>query len=711
MNNPFQNDVKVLVGTQKIFVDSAGQVTLVNAGPVGPRGLPGETNNSDFADFVYQLGFEDITTLGGTYNVDGTITHTFLGFVPNLLEGVELRVLFRKSPNSDFDGGYTYTTAIAPALNNWVFQPYDQPFELLNTGKVISVNYDFSEDDSLLGILRFFGDSWDIRKVMFQRLDAGIDLQVDVRETAQEWLRNDWEERTAPLMVTNQTVEVMDGSYDATWAITRATPRGTLPHTPAGLDLQWFGKVLRPYTKVEIESVNRVGIANEPYEIMYQRFYELLTLPRPSIRNDWFEWARFLSNLGSSSLGRASYFYETTIIGGVAEEPLNAVKDTGVEVGQPERARMTHDTENARLQFYNWMPYNNDDPTLVKCLRGNWWKPVFEIVNPAFASMANPETETVPANPDANFNEGDPEVIVPWRVGIQARLEIAEFFVYEFGETDPEAALLAIDETCLTMAGVGATTFVDSTTLNTVSTVTATTIPGPAAKYVEKTSPKLLPDPASLPTGKILRVVEGEWVVGDEATSAVLENPTPRLHGETQRDWEIPGVIPQTASAAVQTVNRPDFQLMRLEKPKRYNRIGIEVTALGTAGAVVRCAVFLADEFWQAVGLPLIDSGNLATDAGLLPLQVGLDIDVTLPAANLVGICISGIAQTTIRTYNAIPPAVSIVSGASPYRQYDTLVTYPNIISFGWPDPPPKWDRALVGTPAQGYYFKLREAP
>ena len=49
MSEPFENEVKVVVGTQKILVDPVGRVTIVNAGPVGPSGVTGSSlgNNSN----------------------------------------------------------------------------------------------------------------------------------------------------------------------------------------------------------------------------------------------------------------------------------------------------------------------------------------------------------------------------------------------------------------------------------------------------------------------------------------------------------------------------------------------------------------------------------------------------------------------------------------------------------------------------------------
>lgn len=343
--------------------------------------------------------------------------------------------------------------------------------------------------------------------------------QADLRTTSQEYLRDEWEKRTAPIMVTNPTAELMDGTYDATWEITRATSRGTLPHTPNGVDIQWFGKVLRPYTQAELDAAGVGGLtAGDPPDSMYQAFYELMTLVRPSITNDWFEWARFMSNLVSPGKGRASYFWEGTIIGGLSEHSNNAVADSGQEVGQPERNRITVSTATATLTLWNWVPYYNGDPSLNQCPRGLWWKPYFSQTHPAWASMANPETETVPPDPAGGFVEGQPEVIQPWRVGIQARLEIGELFFYHFGETTP---LLHIDDTVLENAGVGVTSFVDGTGVTTVSTVTAYTAPGPGVQASTVNPLLLLPTPVGEPDGKIVKVVNELWVPGD------LEKPFP----------------------------------------------------------------------------------------------------------------------------------------------------------------------------------------
>lgn len=451
----------------------------------------------EYADFTYTIGFSgDGTLMGSTYNGDGTVTVPALANFP-IEADLTLKLLFRGSPDSSFDGGYTYDYTYDPddlGLNDWICTPYDQPFSDENIARIVSIGFDITANDSVLGLITFNGSDWSIRAASwdghthtgyspvghnhdgsYSALNhghAGV-YSPDVRETAQEYLRAEWDARTAPLLVTNPTPTVTNGGRTATWEITRATGRGTIPHTPGGLDIQWFGKVKRPWTDNEaLDSGNTYSVWP------YQCFYEILTLQRPSINNDWFEWARYMTDDNQpNGLGRATYFYENTPIGSPAEDPNNAVFDTGVEVGQPERARMTLDTATSTLTFWNWMPYDNSDPTLERCPRGFWWKPVFSDTNASWASMADPETELVPADHIEGLVEGDPETIVPWVIGIQGTMEIAELFMYEYGESTP---LLVIDDACLTAAGVGSKSFVDSTTANTISTTDAYTIPGPA---------------------------------------------------------------------------------------------------------------------------------------------------------------------------------------------------------------------------------------
>lgn len=107
--------------------------------------------------FRYTLAFGDITGMGGTYNVDGTVTHSVLAFF-GLTNSTTLKILLRDSPDSGYDRGYIYTTTAAPEDNTWILEPFDQPFDTLHIGKVITINYDFLEDTPILGNIYFDGN-------------------------------------------------------------------------------------------------------------------------------------------------------------------------------------------------------------------------------------------------------------------------------------------------------------------------------------------------------------------------------------------------------------------------------------------------------------------------------------------------------------------------------------------------------------------------
>jgi hypothetical protein len=681
MTEPFENEVKVIVGTQRIVVDPAGRVTIVNAGPVGPRGVPGsggtgggtgdhgeldglddddhqqyfnEARGDDrysllghthpeYAQFTYGLGLAgDGTLVGGTYNIDGTVTMPILSVV-GLPVSTDFTILFYESPDSAYDKGYIYTTSAVPEDNTWVLTPYDDPFSFQSIGKIISINFDFAANDSIVGQIYYDGAfkinalAWgdhthppdpdgDWAAAIHTHPVSVIDgAQADLRVAAQEYLRDEWEKRTAPIMVTNPTAELMNGNYDSTWAITRATTRGTLPHTPNGVDIQWFGKVRRPYTQAELNAAGHGYLtAGDPPDGMYQSFYELMTLVRPSIMNDWFEWARFMGDILSPAKGKASYFWEGTPIGAPKEDPNNSVADSGQEVGQPERSRITVDCSSSTLTFWYWVPYYNGDPTLQQCPRGLWWKPFFSQTHSAWASMADPESETVPAIHEDGFTEGDPEVIQPWRVGIQARLEIGELFFYRWADTTP---LLHIDAAVLEDAGVGVTTFLDGTGVTTVSTVTAYTAPGPAARFVPVDSPKLLPDPTSEPDNKWVKTTGGGYVLVDAPSSAgsAVSIDASGFNGNLE-------TTDDTAQKVAQKFDDVNFNLGILQPkrgagyyhslpfPNAHTTVTIASNAANSALAMLLTPMFVREDTpYDRIG---VYCSTAATDAGAV-LEMG----------------------------------------------------------------------------------------
>ncbi len=274
--------------------------------------------------------------------------------------------------------------------------------------------------------------------------------QVDVRRLSREQLRAEWDQSTALVAVSHPTAASMDPTYDATWEISNGTSRGTIPHTPDGIDIQATFQLLAPYSDAEL-----VAAGNPGQVWPHQTFRELLTLVRPSTSDDWFEWARLHpdATFGGLTAGEPAWFWESTQTGGAAEEP-GVFADVGTDVGQPERARLTLDTSTATVTMWEWVPFDPGTPG-VELSGGRWWVPVHSVTDAArFASMADPEVDE-PANP-----------VEPWRLGIQNRAMFADLRVTEFGS---ETVLAGFGPTELAAAGAGATSFVDAAG-NTMST-------------------------------------------------------------------------------------------------------------------------------------------------------------------------------------------------------------------------------------------------
>ena len=88
MNEPFENEIKVLVGTQEIHVDETGRVTVVHAGPVGPQGVDGNSNIADnprLPQFGRFVGFTDAVDETATVIYVATPTPEMTGGSPDLI--------------------------------------------------------------------------------------------------------------------------------------------------------------------------------------------------------------------------------------------------------------------------------------------------------------------------------------------------------------------------------------------------------------------------------------------------------------------------------------------------------------------------------------------------------------------------------------------------------------------------------------------------
>ena len=361
------------------------------------------------------------------------------------------------------------------------------------------------------------GTAWVAKDIGFTATVATVAAELALLDGARvasaELARSEWDQITHPLLVTNPTPAAMDlaAGVAGAWQITTGDARGTFRHTPAGLDLELFAEILPPFGDDQLDpSLAWPSLS----------FAELLTLVRPSIANDWWEAAAWGTPGNMALLGRWVWFVENTRIGGTIEDPHTAVADDGRAFGGPRRIRISQqcasdpDAPDAvgTVTFYDWVTHDTGEPGVVQSPTGRWWRPFFSDTHAAWASIADPEAELVPANPAEGFTEGDPEVIVPWYVGIRARMRVAELFIHEFGDN---TALVALDEAALTAAGVGVTE-VECSAGTTLTTVAGTTVAGPAVPAGTPTVDVV----SNVATGRLLGRTSADTGDSEELTPA-----------------------------------------------------------------------------------------------------------------------------------------------------------------------------------------------
>jgi len=460
-------------------------------------------------------------------------------------------------------------------------------------------------------------------------------------------VRAEWDEITHPLLATNQTAAVMNanGGVDGAWSITTDDSRGTFAHTPAGLDVEFFANVLPPYEDSQLD----VGMAWP-----VQSFAEWLTLTRPSIENDWWEFAAYGTDDSDQFDGRWVWFTESTPVGALAEDPNTARASDGRPFGGPVRIRVTQDCASSTLTFWEWLTHDNGEPGVEQSPSGRWWRPFFTDTDPAWASIADPEGELVPADPAEGFTEDDPEVIVPWLVGIRARLQIAELHIYEFGESTP---LVQLDAAALTAAGVGADE-IECSAGTTLTTVAGVTIPGPAA------APTATADAVSnVATSRILGRITAGSGDSEELTAAQTRGllgvaPPPRLAPAGVDQYVASTSIASTSTGL--TANRLFFLPVHVPRKLTIDRIGVNQVAVGSAGAgsVGKFGIYTNDNDLPGASLLLpADTIDLTSGTGLKTVTVSQELTEGVWWFAFVAQVSSGSP-----TFSTAPPAIVVPS-------------------------------------------------
>jgi hypothetical protein len=270
----------------------------------------------------------------------------------------------------------------------------------------------------------------------------------DARRWETEALAAEWAASTDLVMKCYPTAADMDGSYDGTWQVVNGgNPSGTLPPTPAGIDMRGAFILHLPYRDADLAP----GQAWP-----YQQFREILSQTKAAATGgDLTEWAVLQPNtsyVGSGNIanGMPVWFYESTLTGDPGEGPGLYYDDGGQLIGVPLIARMTQDTASETATFWRAAPYPTGDPAEETTADGWTWVPIFSRTDPQYASM-------------------DPNGVETWKIGIQNRMDVRWMSIYEFGG----AQILDITPAILNATTPNTTTFTDGVG-NTIQTVTGT---------------------------------------------------------------------------------------------------------------------------------------------------------------------------------------------------------------------------------------------
>lgn len=464
-------------------------------------------------------------------------------------------------------------------------------------------------------------------------LAAAVDaLEVDIaaadtalaQRAAVEAVARDWDASTDARLRCFPTATSMTDvdAYAGTWEITNAgTGTGTLPPTPAGLDVRALLLFHAPYRDDEL---------NEFKVWPFQQFREWISLTRAAATGgDTWEFALlhpWAPDWATLDAGVPVHFGESTVIGAAGEGPGLYVPDPfGPLIGVPVYLRGSIDCANETMTLWRGLPYDIGHPD-GEVADGIYWVPVGSRTDPQYASMRD--------------DGGASETV---KLGIQNRCDYAWIKAYEFGDPTP---ILDIGPDQLN-AAVGDTSFVCGAG-NTVSSpggtieapASASASPSPSAQFWTAGSFYNAPN-----------IVSG----GTRAISSGNAIATPFL---VEKDDTIDGlqVDLSTASAGSLTF---DLHLMEIDPTTGYptdSVFTVAVTTTGTGTQVLSATATAVDVpaglYWTVVhnrSAGTITTRSVAVSQSLSPVPAA-----TSTSANQLS-CYSAAAGTSATPITSYP--------------------------------------------------------
>lgn len=371
-------------------------------------------------------------------------------------------VILLTGQTDPMDNGFYSTSATTSTDNVFPKLPEDhQPLRLANVGRLISVNVVFGTSPVQSPVYKirasgpteadvFLEDVNESITAAYEAADAAIVASIgepsNLRDRADVFgALRDWDESTDARLRCYPTAASMGAGSDGVWQITSGGSTGTLPATPAGIDVRMFGLFRSPYRDAELPALQAWP---------YQQFREWFTQTRAAASGgDTLEFALLHTWSPSwdaiADAGLTLHFGESTIIGGTGEGPGLYLPDPfGPLIGVPVYLRGTIDCANETMTLWRGLPYPIGLAG-AETADGIYWAPVGSRTDPQYASMRD----------DGAASE-------TYKLGIQSRMDYGWIKAYEFGDPTP---ILDIGPAELN-AAVGATSFVDAVG-NTITTV------------------------------------------------------------------------------------------------------------------------------------------------------------------------------------------------------------------------------------------------
>jgi len=166
----------------------------------------------------------------------------------------------------------------------------------------------------------------------------------------------------------------------------------------------------------------------------------------------------------------------------------------------------------------------------------------------------------------------------------------------------------------------------------------------------------------------------------------------------------LPGCVIIGTSTFVLTASNDYYAPFFLETPIEVDQIGFNLT-VGAASSNIRMGLYACDEYWQPIGPPLADSGNL--DASTTGTKTyAPSVPIFLPPGRYLTV-LNASASVTVRHYRGLVPGSPTSHGN--LSSGELIAGFIGRSYAAFPTPGTRWDsEVLSATPGWRHPILLR---